>query len=169
MRGRLGDLLGGTTLDRLLAAAGDRAPGRRAGRDLLDALDREEAARPVRAPSEGPARHFLRAESYPRAVCWVAACLADALHHAHGRGLVHLDVKPSNVLLAADGMPMLLDFHLARPPLRPDDPPPDWLGGTPAYMAPEQHAAMAVSCRVPTGQCARRAVSRANTCAGPSA
>ena len=37
---------------------------------------------------------------------------------------------------------MLLDFHLAHEPLRPDGPPVDWLGGTPGYMSPEQQAAL---------------------------
>jgi tetratricopeptide (TPR) repeat protein len=54
----------------------------------------------------------------------------------------HLDLKPSNVLLAADGQPMLLDFHLAREPLRPGRGKPAWLGGTVGYMSPEQQAAL---------------------------
>jgi tetratricopeptide (TPR) repeat protein len=64
--------------------------------------------------------------------------MADALHFAHQRGLVHLDLKPSNILLTADGEPMLLDFHLAREPLLAGAPPPAWFGGTPGYMSPEQ-------------------------------
>ncbi|MFO0930577.1 MAG: hypothetical protein U0736_26690 [Gemmataceae bacterium] len=52
-----------------------------------------------------------------------------------------LDVKPANVLLAGDGQPMLLDFHLARDPL-PADELTDQLGGTPGYMAPEQQIAI---------------------------
>ncbi len=76
------------------------------------------------------------------AVARVGAALADALQYAHDRGILHLDVKPSNVLIAADGTPMLLDFHLAHPPLARGDLPPEWLGGTPGAMAPEHAAAL---------------------------
>jgi tetratricopeptide (TPR) repeat protein len=80
--------------------------------------------------------------SYVQAVCWITSCLADALRFAHERGVVHLDLKPSNVLLASDGQPMLLDFHLARGPGPLRDESPDHFGGTPRYMPPEQQAAM---------------------------
>jgi tetratricopeptide (TPR) repeat protein len=132
---------GGATLDRVLAAL--RAPpARRTGQDLLDALDRAQAAAPLVVPSRGPARLALARASYVQAVCWVGACLAEALQYAHERGLVHLDLKPSNVLLAADGTPMLLDFHLAREPVHPDGAWPEWLGGTPGYMSAEQQEAV---------------------------
>jgi tetratricopeptide (TPR) repeat protein len=72
----------------------------------------------------------------------MGACMADALQYAHERGLLHLDLKPSNVLLAADGQPMLLDFHLARGPIQPDADEPPWLGGTAGYMSPEQQLAL---------------------------
>jgi serine/threonine protein kinase/Tfp pilus assembly protein PilF len=134
---------GGATLADLLRALRDVPPGRRSGRDLVQSLCRAGAASPVPVPCEGPACDFLAGSPYVRAACWIGAFLADALAYAAERGLLHLDLKLSNVLLAADGQPMLLDFHLARAPLPAGSPAPAWLGGTPAYMAPEQRAALA--------------------------
>jgi serine/threonine protein kinase len=133
---------GGATLDRLLDALRPEPMARRTGQQLLDALDRVQAAAPLVSPARGPARQALGRASYLQAVCWFGACLADALQYAHERGLVHLDLKPSNVLLAADGEPMLLDFHLAREPIHPEADAPTWLGGSAAYMSPEQQAAL---------------------------
>jgi serine/threonine protein kinase/tetratricopeptide (TPR) repeat protein len=133
---------GGATLAQLLEAMPGKPPSRRTGQDLLGTLDRVQDAVSLVAPARGPARRSLARASYAQAVCWVVACLADALQYAHERGLLHLDLKPSNVLLAADGQPMLLDFHLARGPIYPDGQGPQRLGGTTAYMSPEQQAAV---------------------------
>ena len=69
----------------------------------------------------------------------VARDLADALAHAHAQGVLHRDVKPSNVLVARDGRALLTDFGLAR--VEGSDMGLTRSGelvGTPAYMAPEQ-------------------------------
>ena len=141
---------GGATLARVLEILDDRPLRQRTGRDIVSALQQAPASGVV----GGPACRFLAHASYAEAVCWVGACLADALQYAHERGVLHLDVKPSNVLLAADGQPMLLDFHSCRARLAAGDPAPLWLGGTPGYMAPEHHAALTAvreRCSIPVG------------------
>ena len=130
--------LGGATLERLLSELRKIPINRRAGRDLVSWLDKAQAETMLFEPRQGPARQFLSRASYLQAVCWIGVCLAEALQFAHQRDLLHLDLKPSNVLLAADGTPMLLDFHLAQPPIRPNELMRRKLGGTPNYMAPEQ-------------------------------
>lgn len=75
----------------------------------------------------------------PRLAAELVAKIADAVHHAHQRGILHRDLKPSNVLLDANGEPCVTDFGLARA-LDHDSSLTGThdLLGTPAYMAPEQ-------------------------------
>jgi eukaryotic-like serine/threonine-protein kinase len=132
---------GRVTLAAMLADPSGREA--RTGADLLAVLDRLLPPGEVPSPrAEG--RAALSGRSFVRAVAWWGARLAEALDHAHGRGVLHHDIKPSNVLLTADATPMLLDFNLARPgPAGGPDAPPSSLGGTLAYMAPEHLEAVA--------------------------
>jgi serine/threonine protein kinase/Flp pilus assembly protein TadD len=134
--------LGGASLARIFEGIAAISPDKRQGRHILGVIDRLRAV-PLAsaAPAEGPYRRYLAQASYVQAVCWIAACLADALQSAHAHGLIHMDVKPSNILIAADGLPMLLDFHLARRPIKSGERIVDRLGGTPGWMAPEHRAA----------------------------
>ena len=77
----------------------------------------------------------------------IAREVADGLHYAHGHGVIHRDVKPENILLAA-GHALIADFGIARAledtgpqPVRPPDGSLTQTGtviGSPVYMSPEQ-------------------------------
>ncbi len=79
----------------------------------------------------------------------IAAALADALYHAHTRGVVHRDVKPGNVLLGNDGRPRLIDFGIARILGEAAERRTEtgMVMGTLRYMAPEQLAGEPVTPR----------------------
>jgi eukaryotic-like serine/threonine-protein kinase len=77
---------------------------------------------------------------YPEAARLLAP-VADALSYAHGEGVIHRDVKPSNILLTASGKPMLTDFGIARILDSGEQGRLTGTGvgiGTPEYMSPEQ-------------------------------
>ena len=153
LRGLCMPYFGGATLADILQRLRAIPPCQRTGRDVLDVLgpyDSELAGRPGPA---GTSRHVAIA-SYPETMCRIAICLADAMQYAHERGLLHLDLKPSNVLIAADGQPMVLDFHLARRRIAAREAAPEWFGGTAGYMSPEQCSAFEAARRgqsVPEG------------------
>lgn len=68
----------------------------------------------------------------------IILALAEALKVIHNAKLVHRDVKPSNVLMTADGVPKLGDLGLAKELVASDLTRPNQSLGTPIYMAPEQ-------------------------------
>ncbi|MCY7395918.1 MAG: serine/threonine protein kinase [Nocardioides sp.] len=67
---------------------------------------------------------------------WFATCLAEGVASVHAAGVLHRDVKPSNVLLEGR-TPILIDFGLARVADDPKVTHTGWLLGTPGYLAPE--------------------------------
>ncbi len=75
----------------------------------------------------------------------LAARLADAVHHAHQKGVIHRDLKPANILVDESGQPKILDFGIAR--VLGDEAAQvtvqtgaGQLLGTVPYMSPEQAA-----------------------------
>lgn len=69
----------------------------------------------------------------------ILASVARALHHAHGNGIIHRDMKPANVMVLDSGETKIMDFGIAKieASLHHLTSPGEFLG-TPLYMAPEQ-------------------------------
>jgi hypothetical protein len=106
---------------------------------VLEALPRErrwtgeELARAAGVPALAG-----RGRTLEQVLAALLAPVAEALHAAHGLGIVHRDVKPSNILIRPDGTAVVADFGLAK---QDGDPALSLTGdtiGTPYYMSPEQ-------------------------------
>ena len=109
------------------------------GRSLAQRIEDGRSKMEKRGERDRPS--FILPLQPPATIPTLLAKVARAVHHAHQRGILHRDLKPTNILLNADGEPHVSDFGLAK--ILEDN-----IGltqslavlGTPAYMAPEQAA-----------------------------
>ena len=86
---------------------------------------------------------YLRFETRPleeRDALTIVSLICEALEYMHGRGFIHQDLKPANIMICCDQTLRLMDFGVASPPIRKRSVfaklTPTF--GTPEYMAPEQ-------------------------------
>ena len=123
------ELVRGLSLGEALHALLGRDPAALTGADLAELLPPEEGA--------GEARSALYDGSWPEVCARIAREVAEALEHARRRGIVHRDVKPSNVMITGGGRVLLVDFGLSS---RTGDARLTRTGsavGSLAYMPPE--------------------------------
>lgn len=109
---------------------------------LAEHLDAEQPALAFEfAPGETLAQRLARDGALePGTAAHIAAAVADGLADAHRQGVVHRDVKPSNVLLADDGRVLLLDFGISGAAGMSALTDAGTTVGTLPYMSPEQLA-----------------------------
>jgi eukaryotic-like serine/threonine-protein kinase len=110
----------------------------RGGRTLLEVVDQALEERGETPPVGSALRERIASWDWPETVCWLGARLAEALDHAHRRGVLHRDVKPANVLLTAEGAPQLADFNVSFGSKLEGANPSAFFGGSLTYMSPEQ-------------------------------
>lgn len=96
-----------------------------------------EPASPAQTPG-GALETVESARSYYRHVTRWIADAADALHYAHGQGIIHRDIKPANLILSNDGRIMIADFGLAKSADEESVTLTGSLVGTMRYLSPEQ-------------------------------
>ena len=107
--------------------------------DQHDALDDEDG--PAASRDTDHVLPMAWGKTYVETACRLVHDVAEALQHSHEHGVIHRDVKPSNILVASDGRALLFDFGLARMELEETVTLSGDFAGTPYYVAPEQISA----------------------------
>ena len=98
----------------------------------------KKETKPKRTSALDASARVLAKAGKPMKAKELIAAMAEALDHVHSRHLVHRDVKPGNVIIGADGVPMVTDFGLATEEGGQTLTMTGYVFGTPHYMSPEQ-------------------------------
>ncbi len=77
-------------------------------------------------------------KTYLQFILTIVAEIADALSYAHQSNIIHGDIKPSNIILSNEGIPMIVDFGLSKDFKQLVSPKDNEFTGTLVYAAPEQ-------------------------------
>ncbi|MBL8753510.1 MAG: serine/threonine protein kinase, partial [Planctomycetes bacterium] len=125
------EMLDGVTLDQACARLHDRDPAELTGNDL----------RTLVAPADATGELFTG--SWWEAAVRIGTQVALGLRHAHLRGIVHRDVKPSNIVVTPHGQAIVLDFGVAQVRAAADLTRSGATPGSPAFMSPEQRRGQA--------------------------
>ncbi|MEO6710171.1 MAG: serine/threonine-protein kinase [Planctomycetota bacterium] len=140
------ELIEGCTLAQVIARLSSRSPVKLNGADLIEAIE----ACTARKQKEGESS---RSMALTPTATWIEVSIhivrevAEALEHAHSRGVVHRDIKPSNIVLTRTGRAMLIDFGLASKEGSERITRSGSAGGSAGYMSPEQTRGMEVDAR----------------------
>ncbi|MFE9841018.1 serine/threonine-protein kinase [Streptomyces goshikiensis] len=108
---------------------------------VYDVVDEDGRPWIVMELIEGPSlAEFIRERGTltPRRAAEVGLAVLDVLRAAHGQGILHRDVKPSNVLIAGNGRVILTDFGIAQVEGDPSVTSTGMLVGAPSYISPER-------------------------------
>ena len=129
------ELVRGATLADILTMVETRAPESLRGEDLREAVLGGSGFETI---EDNEATRRLFDASWTDACARIVFRIADALAHAHSRGVLHRDIKPSNIAITPAGRVVLLDFGLATASVDVRMTTYGTAVGSVLYMAPEQ-------------------------------
>jgi len=107
------------------------------GSSLIKILE-ESFPNPTLTLAQYRCRELLNSSSATASIAWLGLQIAEAISHAHNKGILHLDIKPENILIHPSGKPYVMDFNVSIQKSEALSGVPQNYGGTFDYMSPEQ-------------------------------